>query len=67
MEADKKNRNGRMYPKKVLFDEVQRYNKEFVKSSRAMGELGRPDGPTVNLERVSHHQGTHHRWCKHHG
>lgn len=54
MEAEKKNRNGRIYPKGILEKEVARYNKEFVKSNRAMGELGHPDGPTVNLERVSH-------------
>jgi hypothetical protein len=54
MEADKKNRNGRVYPKKTLEREVERYNEEFVKPNRAMGELGHPDGPTVNLERVSH-------------
>jgi len=54
MEADKKSRNGRMYPKKTLMREVERYNEEFVKSNRAMGELGHPDGPTLNLERVSH-------------
>jgi hypothetical protein len=54
MEADKKNRNGRVYPKKILFNEVKRYTDDFVKNNRAMGELGHPDGPTVNLERVSH-------------
>jgi len=54
MEAEKKNRNGRRYPKDILEKEVARYNKEFVESNRAMGELGHPDGPTVNLERVSH-------------
>lgn len=54
MEAEKKNRNGRRYPKDILEKEVSRYNKEFVESNRAMGELGHPDGPTVNLERVSH-------------
>lgn len=54
MEADKDNRNGRRYPKKILFNEVTRYTKDFVQSNRAMGELGHPDGPTVNLERVSH-------------
>lgn len=54
MEAEKKNRNGRIYPKAILEKEVARYNKEFVESNRAMGELGHPDGPTVNLERVSH-------------
>tara|TARA_Y100000004_G_scaffold133161_1_gene150389 strand:+ start:4522 stop:5166 length:645 start_codon:yes stop_codon:yes gene_type:complete len=54
MQAEKKNRNGRMYPKQTLVKEVNRYNKEFVQSNRAMGELGHPEGPTVNLERVSH-------------
>ena len=54
MQAEKKNRNGRMYPKETLIKEVNRYNREFVQSSRAMGELGHPEGPTVNLERVSH-------------
>jgi len=54
MEADKKNRNGRVYPKKILEREVERYNEEFVKPMRALGELGHPDGPTINLERVSH-------------
>jgi hypothetical protein len=54
MQAEQKNRNGRMYPKQTLVKEVKRYNNEFVKSSRAMGELGHPEGPTVNLERVSH-------------
>jgi hypothetical protein len=54
MQSEKKNRNGRIYPKKTLMDEVKRYNKSYVKNNRAMGELGHPDGPTVNLERVSH-------------
>ena len=54
MEADIKNRNNRMYPMNVLEKEVGRYNKEYVNQSRAFGELGHPDGPTVNLERVSH-------------
>mgnify|MGYP003114027992 FL=1 len=54
MQAEKKNRNGRVYPKDVLFKEVDRYNKEYVDTGRAMGELGHPDGPSVNLERVSH-------------
>lgn len=54
MQSEKQNRNGRVYPKKILSAEVDRYNKEFVKSNRAMGELGHPEGPTVNLERVSH-------------
>ena len=54
MEADVKNRNNRMYPMQVLEKEVKRYNKEYVQQKRAFGELGHPDGPTVNLERVSH-------------
>ena len=54
MQADIKNRNGRVYPMNVLEKEVNRYNKEFVNENRAYGELGHPDGPTVNLERVSH-------------
>ena len=54
MQADKKNRNGRKYPSKILEKEVKRYNKAYVEPRRAMGELGHPDGPTVNLERVSH-------------
>ena len=54
LQAEKKNRNGRVYPKETLKKEVRKYNKEFVEQSRAFGELGHPDGPTVNLERVSH-------------
>jgi len=54
MQADIKNRNGRVYPMSVLQKEVDRYNKEFVAEGRAFGELGHPDGPTVNLDRVSH-------------
>jgi len=54
MQADIKNRNGRVYPMAVLQKEVDRYNKEFVAEGRAFGELGHPDGPTVNLDRVSH-------------
>ena len=54
MQADIKNRNGRVYPMEVLNKEVTKYNKNFIKESRAFGELGHPDGPTVNLERVSH-------------
>ena len=54
MQSEIKNRNGRMYPQHVLEKEVKRYNKEYVKQRRAFGELGHPDGPTVNLERVSH-------------
>jgi len=54
MQADIKNRNGRVYPMEVLNKEVGRYNKEYIKENRAFGELGHPDGPTVNLERASH-------------
>ena len=54
MQGDIKNRNGRMYPKEVLAKEVSRYNKEYVEKKRAYGELGHPQGPTINLERVSH-------------
>lgn len=54
MQADIKNRNGRVYPGAVMEQEVERYNKEFVKTNRAYGELGHPDGPSINLERVSH-------------
>jgi hypothetical protein len=54
LQAEVKNRNGRIYPMSVLEKEVSRYNKEYVNKNRAFGELGHPDGPTVNLERVSH-------------
>ena len=54
MQAETKNRNGRIYPKEILQKEVKRYGKSFIESKRAFGELGHPDGPTVNLERVSH-------------
>lgn len=54
MQADLKNRNGRIYPMEILQKEVNRYNKEYIKENRAFGELGHPDGPTVNLERASH-------------
>jgi hypothetical protein len=54
MQADIKNRNGRMYPMEILSKEVKRYNKEYISEKRAFGELGQPDGPTVNLERASH-------------
>jgi len=54
MQAETKNRNGRVYPLDVLHKEVNRYNKELVETKRAFGELGHPDGPTVNLDRVSH-------------
>ena len=54
LQSDLKNRNGRVYPKDILNKEVKRYNAEFINKKRAFGELGHPDGPTVNLERVSH-------------
>ena len=54
LQSELKNRNGRMYPFDVLNNEVERYNEEYVKSKRALGELGHPDGPTINLDRVSH-------------
>ena len=54
MQSDVKNRNGRIYPQQILAKEVAKYNKNFIKEKRAFGELGHPDGPTVNLERVSH-------------
>ena len=54
LQGDIKNRNGRMYPCGTLAKEVGRYNESFVKKGRALGELGHPDGPTVNLDRVSH-------------
>ena len=54
MQADIKNRNGRVYPKAVMAKEVNRYVKEFVNKDRAFGELGHPDGPTINLDKVSH-------------
>ena len=54
MQADIKNKNGRVYPMEILQKEVNRYNKEFINEKRAYGELGHPEGPTVNLERASH-------------
>jgi len=54
MQAEQKNRNGRMYPVSVLRNEVKRYNAEYVDKNRAFGELGHPDGPQINLDRVSH-------------
>ena len=54
MQADIKNRNGRIYPMDILNKEVDRYNKQYINEKRAFGELGHPDGPTVNLERASH-------------
>ena len=54
LQGDIKNRNGRMYPVQTLEREVGRYNENFTKKGRALGELGHPEGPTVNLDRVSH-------------
>ena len=54
LQGDLKNRNGRVYPMTTLEKEVGRYNENFVAKGRALGELGHPDGPTVNLDRVSH-------------
>ena len=54
LQGDIKNRNGRMYPVNTLSREVDRYNESFVQKGRALGELGHPEGPTVNLDRVSH-------------
>ena len=54
LQGEIKNRNGRMYPIDTLRREVERYNESFVQKGRALGELGHPDGPTVNLDRVSH-------------
>lgn len=54
LQADIKNRNGRIYPVEILDKEVKRYVKENVKKNRAYGELGHPDSPTINLDRVSH-------------
>ena len=54
LQGDIKNRNGRMYPMETLSREVSRYNENFIQKGRALGELGHPDGQTVNLDRVSH-------------
>jgi hypothetical protein len=54
LQGDIKNRNGRIYESRILAKEVKRYNESYVDKGRAMGELGHPDGPTVNLDRVSH-------------
>jgi len=54
LQGDIKNRNGRIYESRILAKEVKRYNESYVDKNRAMGELGHPDGPTVNLDRVSH-------------
>jgi len=54
MQGNIKNRNGRIYPESVLAKEMTRYNKEYIETKRALGELGHPDGPTINGDRVSH-------------
>jgi len=54
MQAEIKNKNGRVYPMEILQKEVKRYNEEFINEKRAYGELGHPEGPTINLERASH-------------
>lgn len=54
MQAEQKNRNGRVYPMPILSREVERYNQNYVQKNRAFGELGHPDSPTINLDRVSH-------------
>ena len=54
LQTELKNRNGRVYPMDIMENEVKRYNKEFISKNRAYGELGHPEGPTINLERVSH-------------
>ena len=54
LQGDIKNRNGRVYESRILAKEVKRYDEQYISKNRAMGELGHPDGPTVNLDRVSH-------------
>lgn len=54
MQAEKQNRNGRVYPRDILGKEAERYNQNYVQKNRAFGELGHPDSPTINLDRVSH-------------
>ena len=54
LQTEVKNKNGRIYPKEVMQKEVARYTKEFIDQKRAYGELGHPEGPTINLERTSH-------------
>jgi hypothetical protein len=54
MQGDLKNRNGRIYPSAILEKEMNRYNKDFIQTKRALGELGHPDGPQINGDRVSH-------------
>lgn len=54
LQGNLQNRNGRIYPMEILDKEAERYNKNFIEQKRAFGELGHPEGPTINLERVSH-------------
>ena len=54
MQSEVKNRNGRVYPKSILAKEAVRYQRDYIDKNRAYGELGHPQGPTINLERVSH-------------
>ena len=54
LQAEQKNRNGRVYPQQILEREVKRYNEKYIDQNRAFGELGHPQGPTVNLDRASH-------------
>jgi hypothetical protein len=54
MQAESQNKNGRIYPRGILINEVARYTEAYIKQNRALGELGHPEGPTVNLERASH-------------
>lgn len=54
LQSNLQNRNGRVYPKEIMHKEVERYNESYVKANRALGELGHPDGPAINLDRVSH-------------
>ena len=54
LQTEIKNKNGRVYPKDIMVKEVKRYTKEFIDQKRAYGELGHPEGPTINLERTSH-------------
>lgn len=63
MQAEQKNRNGRIYPKAILESAVDRYVKEYVSKGRAVGELNHPEGPAINLDKVSHRI-TDLRWDK---
>ena len=54
LQTEVKNKNGRIYPKEIMAKEVARYTKEYINEKRAYGELGHPEGPTINLERTSH-------------